>query len=135
MYSANSFPPYLGRVIAPNSKEHVLWEIRTPFIVPAIRWVLRGLIESGHLSPLEPMTPDSTLSSGVIMTNDVYYCDSRLPPFEVLDSKELQRRKRASTTNAQQNSDDDDDVEMSEYERMRAERVARNAERLKALGL
>jgi hypothetical protein len=44
----------------------------------------------------------------------------------------LQRRKRAGNIAEEE---EEDDYEMSEYERLRAERVARNAERLKALGL
>jgi len=135
MYANGSFPPYMGRVIAPyNDSGFTTWEIRNPFIVPAVRWVIRGLIESGHLTAVEPVTADAFLSSGVVVTNDIYYWDASLQPFEVLDLKGLQRRKRAGATAAQEDSDSDD-VEMSAYERMRAERVARNAERLKLLGL
>eukprot|EP00980_Cylindrotheca_fusiformis_P002470 scaffold584_cov132-Cylindrotheca_fusiformis.AAC.23 len=128
-YSNGSFPPYLGRVV-PNGPE-VSWEIRQPFVIPALRWVLRGLIQSGHVTELEPMVTNQ--SHGIIMTNDVYYCDDNLKPFEQLDLKELQRRKRANQE--ANDSESEDDIELSEYEKLRAQRVARNTERLKMLGL
>ena len=128
-YANGSFPPYCGRVV-PISEKEMSWEIRAPFVVPALRWVLRGLIRSDHLTSVEPMTTD--LISGVIMTNDIYFWDNALQPFEVLDQKELQRKKRA---NKESDDESEEDIELSEYERLRAERVARNAERLKALGL
>ena len=129
-YAQGSFPPYLGRVVPISGWSEISWEIRLPFVIPALRWVLRGLIHSGHVTAIENL--DASVGSGVIMTNDVYYWDSDLKPLEVLDSKELQRRKRA---NKSDDEDSESDVEMSEYEKLRAERVARNAERLKALGL
>jgi hypothetical protein len=44
----------------------------------------------------------------------------------------MQRRRRG---NIPREEESEEEVEMSEYEKLRAERVARNAERLKALGL
>jgi Bromodomain len=129
-YANASFPPYLGRVLPLSNWDEVSWEIRSPFVVPALRWVLRGLIQSGHLTATENLGPD--FSSGVILTNDIYYFDTSLRPFEVLDLRELQRKKRANREGFEES---DDEVEMSEYEKARADRVARNAERLKALGL
>jgi hypothetical protein len=129
-YVNSSFPPYLGRVVPTGANNECVWELRSPFVIPALRWVIRGLIQSGHLTAIEPMTVDP--SSGVILTNDIYYWDSRLQPYEVLDVRELQRRKRADNAGDEES---EDDVELSEYEKLRAERVARNADRLKALGL
>jgi len=131
-FSDEAFPPYLGRVIpsGKRSGENV-WEIREPYLVVALRWVIRGLVHSGHLSEIEPMTSDS-LSSGAVLANNVYFVDATREPFEVLDSRELIRKKRADQ-GADESSEEE--VEMSEYEKLRAERVARNAERLKALGL
>jgi hypothetical protein len=132
MYEGASFPPYLGRIvpIADDSTE-VSWEIRDSFVVPALRWILRGLIASGHLTELEPMVANT--SQGILITNDVYFNDGKLQPFEILDLKELQKRKRANRES--NDSESDEDIELSEYEKLRAQRVARNAERLKALGL
>jgi hypothetical protein len=129
-YVNSSFPPYLGRVVPTGPNNEFVWELRSSFVVPALRWVIRGLVHSGHLTAVEPMTADQ--SSGVILTNDIYYWDSRLEPYEVLDVRELQRRKRADNAGDEES---EDDVEMSEYEKLRAARVARNADRLKALGL
>lgn len=129
-YLNGSFPPYLGRVV-PIGSDEVSWEIRDQFVVPAIRWVLRGLMRSGHISAIEPMVMNQ--SPGVIIANHVYCYDSTLKPFEQLDTKELQREKRANQEADQ--SESEDEVELSEYEKLRAQRVARNAERLKMLGL
>jgi hypothetical protein len=126
-YVNGSFPPFFGRVfptVAPACETAVTWEIRAPYVIPAIRWVLRGLLHSGHIAELE---------DGVILTNDIYFTDALQQPFDELDVKEMQRRKRAH--NADEEEESEEEFEMSEYEKMRAERVARNAERLKALGL
>ena len=131
MYQKGYFPPYLGSIIPTGtSPGDVSWEIRSSFVVPAIRWVIRGLIESGHLSATEPVGS----AGGVVVANHVYYHSKELNPFEILDQKELLRRKR-SNIDVEGDGSDDDDVELSSYEKARAERVARNAERLKALGL
>ncbi|CAJ1954706.1 unnamed protein product [Cylindrotheca closterium] len=129
-YMNGSFPPYLGRVV-PIGPDEVSWEIRDQFLVPAIRWVLRGLMRSGHVSAIEPMVVNQ--SPGIIIANHVYCYDSNLKPFELLDVKELQREKRGNR--AADESESEDEVELSEYEQLRAQRVARNAERLKMLGL
>ncbi|CAB9517184.1 Bromodomain-containing protein 2 [Seminavis robusta] len=132
-FADGSFPPFLGRMVPVSLAKHskFAWEIRGSFQIVALRWIIRGLIASGHLGQLEPMEQES-LSSGVIMTNHVYYTDNSLEPFAVLDSKELARRRRANNEEAESS---EDEVELSAYEKLRAERVARNAERLKALGL
>ena len=132
-FSYGSFPPFLGRMVPVSLAKHgkFSWEIRAPFQVPALRWVIRGLIQSGHIGELEPLEQES-MASGVIMANHVYYTDNSLQPFEVLDSKELARRRRANNEEAESS---EDEVELSAYEKLRAERVARNTERLKALGL
>ena len=125
-YANSSFPPFLGRVIpstAPDNVEDVTWEIRGPFLIPAIRWVLRGLVHSGHLTEVD---------TDVLLTNDVYFTDDSQQPYDILDMKEMQRRRRG---NIPREEESEEEVEMSEYEKLRAERVARNAERLKALGL
>ncbi|KAL3916572.1 MAG: hypothetical protein SGILL_005115 [Bacillariaceae sp.] len=129
-YVNGAFPPYLGRV-APSKNSHgMMWEIRSNFAVPALRWIIRGLINSGHLTAVEPMTSDVT--SGVVIKNDIYFWDPKEQPFEVLDVRGLQRRKRAGNVAAEES---EDEYEMNEYERLRAERVQRNADRLKMLGL
>ncbi|GAX12049.1 hypothetical protein FisN_8Lh149 [Fistulifera solaris] len=137
LYAEGSFPPYLGRVV-PLSTNYDLndagsqqWEIRETYLVPALRWVLRGLIHSEHVHEYESV--ETAKDSGTILPNHVYYLDPQLEPLDVVDSKELTRRKRATNAAAEESSDED--VELSAYEKMRAERVSRNAERLKALGL
>ena len=137
MYADGSFPPYLGRVV-PSSMNYdvseagsLQWEIRETYVVPALRWVLRGLIQSEHVHEYESV--ETAKDSGTILPNHVYYLDPQQEALDVVDSKELSRRKRA--TNAAAEASSDEDVELSAYEKMRAERVSRNAERLKALGL
>lgn len=137
LFSEGSFPPYMGRVVpevGPGTDDNirVTWEVRAPYVVPALRWVLRGLIQSEHLTTVEEMPTDSS-SGGAIVANHAYHLDPSLNPFEIVDQKEMQRRKRANQE--EEEEDSEDEIELSEYEKLRAERVARNAERLKALGL
>jgi len=130
-YSDDSFPPYLGRVVPASGVDDGVWEIREPYIVPAIQWVIRGLINSSHLTAIDDAGSDPVNTNAVIV-NNAYYVDVNSEPFEVLDSRELNRRKRADQ---EADVSSEEEVELSEYEKQRAERVARNAERLKALGL
>jgi hypothetical protein len=134
-YTEGSFPPYLGHLVpmrSPDSDTEMLWEIRPAYIAPALRWVIRGLVNSQHLAALEPLTTDS-MNSGVVLANHIYYLDPSTKACEVLNLKEIQRRKRADHGGDQEESEDE--IELSEYDKLRAERVARNADRLKALGL
>ena len=151
-----SFPPYLGRIVPtstgvsksldgargiPIDGTNVVWEIREPYASAAIRWVVRGLIKSGHLAEIEAMdgryVPNSNTydeRSGAVIANNAYYKDPTATPFDVLDIKEMMRKKRAEQRGEEEESSEEE-VEMSEYEQMRAARVARNQERLKMLGL
>merc|ERR1712161_117539 len=70
---------------------------------------------------------------GMILVNHVYFQCNSIIPLDILDAKEMQRRKRSE--NASTVAQEEDEVELSEYEKLRAERVARNQERLKMLGL
>jgi hypothetical protein len=143
-FTEGSFPPYLGHVVPvakaydqttsedSQSRPVSRWEIRAVYLLPALRWVIRGLIGSGHLS--EPESTEAATDTGVIIPNHVYYLDPEAEAFDVVDVRELTRRKKRANDAAAVASSDDE-VELSAYEQMRADRVARNAERLKALGL
>lgn len=139
MFAENSFPPYLGRVVPEIFNDDMTeelecickWEIREVYLIPALRWIIRGLVRSEHLSELE--TVDSSTESGVIVPNHIYFVDPKLEPFDVVDVREFSRKKKRENGGVADVSNDD--VELSFYEQQRAERVARNAERLKALGL
>ena len=152
-YVGGSFPPYLGRVFDCANSGGIVWEIREQYVIPALRWVLRGLVQSGHLAEVDGslsegiaadndigMTGpragvDFTYGSGVVVPNHEYYINEKFEPFEMLDEKEIMRKRRAQTVGGDDNASSDEEVELSAYEKMRAERVARNAERLKLLGL
>ncbi len=138
MFANSSFPPYLGRVVPTgctgNDEEchqvgpGLKWEIRSPFVMPALQWIMRGLIHSGHLSKLSS-------SDELYVVNHAYYYDAHVPLFDVLDVKEIQKQQRQQRNNEQEEEEEEEEVELSAYEKMRAERVQRNKERLKALGL
>jgi len=150
-YIDGSFPPYLGRVVpGVTSDKAMVWEIREQYLVPALRWILRGLVRSGHLSEVDGSLSDgdaedapsrsAPYGAGVVVPSHEYYCDhagtASSGPYDVLDEKEIARRRRMNVqATGGEESSSDDEVELSEYEQMRAARVARNAERLKALGL
>ena len=59
-------PPWLGTIV-----DGTYWEIRKPFIVPAIRWIARGLIASGHCDPSEEFTGGQF--SGAIIPSNLYF--------------------------------------------------------------
>ncbi|KAL9184848.1 hypothetical protein ACHAXT_002625 [Thalassiosira profunda] len=142
-YVEGSFPPYLGRVV-PSGDGTVAWEIREPYLVPALRWVLRGLVKSGHLAEVDGSLSDGlsddapaikSFAAGVVVpSHEYYYCGGVRAPYDVLDEREILRRRRQDAA-AAESEESEEEVELSAYEQMRAERVARNAERLKALGL
>ena len=127
VYSEGSFPPFLGRVVP--SCNDATWEIRPDFVVPALRWVLRGLIASEHLAEWENFSLSSYENEAIILTNHAYFYNEAKIPYEVLEP----RRKKTSA--AGEGEEEEEEVELSAYEKMRAERVARNKEKLKALGL
>jgi len=143
IYTEGSFPPYLGRIVPKNEQgschtslmlNDAAWEIRSEYALPALRWVLRGLVESGHFVEWEPSSLENIELEAAVMTNHVYYQNDSSTPFEVLDVKEMQRRKRSGGI-ASKEEVEEEEVELSAYEKMRAERVERNKERLKLLGL
>jgi len=138
LFSDNSFPPYLGRIYQGT------WEIRTPYIAPALRWVIRGLIKSGHLGEMEPMstatgTWDETAKwseprKGVVSVSNLYYWNHELRPLDVVEVKKTKVRSKNALM-AEEQKKRDEERELSEYEQDRARRIARNQEKLRALGL
>ena len=112
--------------------------------MPALRWVLRGLVRSGHLEEVDSSLSEGVLDdaqsrnyfgAGTVMPSHEYYYNQSFSPFDVLDEKEISRKRRQTAGVVEGDKGSEEKVELSEYEQMRAERVARNAERLKALGL
>ena len=171
-YASGSFPPYLGRVISSSSSSFsssdgdnggcssispsIVWEIREQYLIPALRWIMRGLVRSGHLDEVDgslsegaledaALRSGTSLGSGIVVPNHEYYYNNNnisnenVRPFDVLDEKEILRKRRqiaaADGSGGGGAETVDEKVELSEYEQMRAARVARNADRLKALGL
>lgn len=141
-YENKSFPPYLGHVVP--SGETMVWEIREQYFVPALRWVLRGLVKSGHIEEVsgslsEGISDDApvrtSFSAGIVIPNHKYYYNETFPPLDVLDEKEILRKRRQDAVSRNSDSSSEEEIELSAYEQMRADRVARNAERLKVLGL
>jgi hypothetical protein len=109
------------------TSDKVTWEIREECMVASLRWVIRGLIQSEHLTQFGPRKTLSGL--GVIVPSHIYYIDESEVPFDILDVKELTHQKWA--TDAQDQSSEDE-VQLSEYKKARAECVARNAQKLQA---
>jgi hypothetical protein len=152
-YADGSFPPYLGRVVPmlPLSNPDVMsngnvsvvpkqtWEIRETCLVPALRWIIRGLLHTEHFVQIadgfgNPLRGSQISENAVLLPNHVYYVDDTMIPFDTLDIKEMTRRKKQRNTEMTE-GDSEEEVELSEYEKARAERVARNTQRLQALGL
>mmetsp|Transcript_2968 Transcript_2968/g.6265 ORF Transcript_2968/g.6265 Transcript_2968/m.6265 type:complete len:231 (+) Transcript_2968:2889-3581(+) len=143
----NSFPPWLGS-IGEGAEGGLVWQIRKPFIVPAVRHVLRGLIQSGHVFEIESILPTKNSAGGGLVAVANYYLPSI--PFTVLPRKpptfKAKKQKKGDSIGYVKGTDESDEakeeqgeaeavVEMSDYEKARAERVARNNAYLKSLGL
>uniref|UniRef100_A0A7S1B6X6 Uncharacterized protein n=1 Tax=Corethron hystrix TaxID=216773 RepID=A0A7S1B6X6_9STRA len=120
----NGFPPYLGRLCGG------FWQIRTPFASSAIRWITRGLLHSGHLSEVEKIATSSP-GGGSVMVANAYMKSEHL--FDCVQRPVVSRAKKKEVE--EEMEEEQEKIELSEYERMRADRVARNKERLKMLGL
>lgn len=134
IFTDGSFPPYLGRIVPsidPSIPMSCTWEIRSQFVVPALRWVLRGLVLSDHLSEWELNSLSSYETESILLPNHSYFKETKKSLFEILDP----RRKKVGPIDDDEKVQEDVEIELSEYEKMRAERVARNKERLKLLGL
>jgi hypothetical protein len=165
-YAGGSFPPYLGRVIPSSSSSSklesngggcggsspsIVWEIREQYLVPALRWIMRGLVRSGHLDEVDSSLSEGALEdaalrsstsfgSGIVVPNHEYFYNSNenvRRSFDVLDEKEIlgKRRHNTAASDGVGGHNMEEKAELSENEQMRAARVARNADRLKALGL
>jgi hypothetical protein len=131
IFHKDVFPPYLGRVCPTTGR----WEIRTSCLYPALRWVIQGLIYSGHLgAEFGRNFPDegspSLDQSHVFVSNAYYYNKAQRRPFDLLRPPPKNKSNQAA-----EEEESEEEVELSEYEKARLDRVARNQERLKLLGL
>jgi len=122
----NDFCPWLGSISFATGE--LVWEIRKPHLLPALRYVLRGLVHSGHVFEVESIGATSASAGG----GTVCVANAYMPslPFSVIKVKNALRKKKK-----EEDEEEEEQVELSEYEQARAERVARNNAKLKALGL
>ena len=123
-YHKDIFPPYLGRISLATGK----WEIRSHLVLPALRWVLRGMIHSGHLGCEEGTSIPST-NTPLTLSNAYFWNEYIVRPFDIVEIAKKQHSKVAESES------EEEEIELSEYEKARMERVARNQERLRQLGL
>jgi len=146
LFADNTFPPYLGSIFQGR------WEIRTPYIAPALRWIIRGLIKSGHLVEMNPMMISSGGNSvatmngvlndssaleeknGTVVISNLYFWNNKLRPYDVVDIKRPKIKSKAEKMEEDERKKDSE-RELSEYEQDRARRIARNQEKLRMLGL
>ncbi|GMH91333.1 hypothetical protein TL16_g12027 [Triparma laevis f. inornata] len=142
----NNFPPYLGSV-GEDPKGGIVWEIRKAHIVPALRHVLRGMIQSGHVFEIESIGVNKNSPGGGTVSAANYYIPS--VPFSILPRKPPSNKGKRKKLNGpgyvaegesedgpgEEKVEDEPVVEMSDYEKARVERVARNNAYLKSLGL
>ena len=90
-----------------------------------------GSLSEGTLDDAPQRT---SFGAGIVVPSHEYYYNETSSPFDVLDEKEILRKRRQNAAE-DGGSSSEEEVELSEYEQMRAARVQRNAERLRALGL
>jgi len=122
-----SWPPYLGR-IGENDLGGLTWEIRKPFLEKALLHILRGLFQSGHCFEVEKLNK----GGGSVCVANHY-----LPgvPFSILPKRMSHAKKRKGEDGRPLDEEEEEEEELTEYEKARAERVARNNAYLKSLGL
>ena len=136
----NSWPPYLGR-ISEGDNGGIVWEIRRQCIVPAIRHILRGLIQSNHIFEVESISQSKNSSGGGTIC--VANCYVPGVPYSVLSSgggRGRGRKKKGEGGNYENNGNDkeeeeEEEEELTDYEKARLERVERNHKYLQSLGL
>ena len=102
-------------------------------------------MRSGHLDEVDSSLSEGVLDdaqsrtyfgAGTVTPSHVYYYNENFSLFDVLDEREILRKRRPTAAAADGGvKANEEEVELSEYEQMRAARVARNVERLRALGL
>jgi hypothetical protein len=123
----HDFAPWLGSISYVTGE--LTWEIRKPHLLPALRYVLRGLIQSGHVFEVESIAASKASTGG----GTVCVANAYMPslPHSVIKVKANHRKKKE----AWEEEGEEEEVELSDYEKARAERVARNNAYLKTLGL
>jgi len=125
-YNKGIFPPFLGSISPLTGK----WEIRSHLVLPALLWVVRGMIHSGYLGCDDGTTANNLTSfTPLTLSNAYYWNKSSIIPFDIEEAVKKQQSKVVESES------EEEEVELSEYEKARLERVARNQERLRQLGL
>lgn len=118
-------PPWLGSIV-----DGKYWEIRKPFLIPAIRWVVRGLIASGHCDPSEDFTGGQF--SGAVIPSNLYFKGN---PWTVEANLQKQKKQIMEREAKQKRQEEEANRELNDYEKARLERIERNNEKLRSLGL
>lgn len=125
-YNKDIFPPFLGNISPLTGK----WEIRSHLVLPALLWVVRGMIHSGYLGCDDGTTANNLTSlTPLTLSNAYYWNKSSIIPFDI---EEVVKKHQSKVVESES---EEEEVELSEYEKARLERVARNQERLRQLGL
>jgi len=110
--------PWLGQVI------HGEWQLREQFVVPALRYILRGLELSGHVEVLKAEGPGGRVRETFIAANRYTVCAA--PEKDKTRPREPRAKKSAWDTGNE---------ELSEFEKHRKSNMERNQAFLESLGL
>jgi hypothetical protein len=88
------------------------------------------MIHSGYLGCDDGTTANNLTSFTPLTSSNAYYWNkSSIIPFDI---EEVVKKRQSKVAESES---EEEEVELSEYEKARLERVARNQERLRQLGL
>ena len=127
------WPPYLGR-IGQNDTGGMVWEIRKELAQQALLHVLRGLVQSQHIFEVSPISKPK--EEGMVCVANYYLPGIPYSVYPKIDRRKRLKLEGASAPGGGEGSDAaEEEEEMTEYEKVRADKMARNQAFLQSLGL
>ena len=127
-----AWPPYLGR-IGQNDTGGMVWEIRKDLAQQALLHVLRGLVQSQHIFEVSPIS--NPKEEGMVCVANYYLPGVPYSVYPKIDRRKRLKLEGASAPGPVGGESSDEEEEMTEYEKARAEKMARNKAFLQSLGL
>ena len=127
-----AWPPYLGR-IGQNDTGGMVWEIRKDLAQQALLHVLRGLVQSQHIFEVSPIS--NPKEEGMVCVANYYLPGVPYSVYPKIDRRKRLKLEGASASGPVGGESSDEEEEMTEYEKARAEKMARNKAFLQSLGL
>jgi hypothetical protein len=111
----------------------MVWEIRKDLAQQALLHVLRGLVQSQHIFEVSPIS--NPKEEGMVCVANYYLPGVPYSVYPKIDRRKRLKLEGASASGPVGGESSDEEEEMTEYEKARAEKMARNKAFLQSLGL